>query len=102
MSRKCRNSLRRGHNTRNFGISTGGCVTAQWNTLNGMRVPKANKVCYRLLHLGIRVPIDTRVQPIPDNLYRFPNFISTIDFLGESGDEGIDVRVGTDTKMFIE
>ena len=45
----------RGHNTRNFGISTGGCVTAQWNTLNGMRVPKANKVCYRLLHLGIRV-----------------------------------------------
>lgn len=46
--------------------------------------------------------IDTRVQPIPDNLYRFPNFISTIDFLGESGDEGIDVRVGTDTKMFIE
>lgn len=55
----------RGHNTRNFGISTGGCVTAQWNTLNGMRVPKANKVCYRLLHLGIRVPIDTRVQLIP-------------------------------------
>lgn len=48
------------------------------------------------------MPIDTRVQPIPDNLYRFSNFISTIDFLGESGDEGIDVRVGTDTKMFIE
>lgn len=50
--RECRNSLG-GHNTRNFGISTaaGAATTAQWNTLNGPHIPKANKVCYRLLHL---------------------------------------------------
>ena len=50
----------RGHNTRNFGISVAATATAQWNTLNGMRVPKANKVCYRLLHFRIHVPIDIR------------------------------------------
>lgn len=50
--RERRNSLG-GHNTRNFGISTvaGAATTAQWNTLNGPHIPKANKVCYRLLHL---------------------------------------------------
>lgn len=50
--RERRNSLG-GHNTRNFGISTvaGATTTAQWNTLNGPHIPKANKVCYRLLHL---------------------------------------------------
>lgn len=66
----------RGHNTRNFGISTGG---AQWNTLNGMRVPKANKVCYRLLHLGIHAC--RSIHAIPPSTFqlsamcRFPSFI---------------------------
>ena len=103
MSRKCRNSLRRGHNTRNFGISTGGCVTAQWNTLNGMRVPKANKVCYRLLHLGIRVCRSIHAcNPFQIICIVFQLLFQRLIFLGESGDESIDVRVGTDTKMFIE
>lgn len=103
VSRKCRNSLRRGHNTRNFGISTGGCVTAQWNTLNGMRVPKANKVCYRLLHLGIRVCRSIHAcNPFQIICIVFQILFQRLIFLGESGDESIDVRVGTDTKMFIE
>ena len=89
----------RGHNTRNFGISTGGCVTAQWNTLNGMRAPKANKVCYRLLHLGIRVPRSIHACnsfhfPISTWFVSFSNFYSDdpLIFRGtiEPGDENVD------------
>lgn len=63
-----------GHNTRNFGISTAAAVTAQWNTLNGMRVPKANKVCYPLI-----TPPDTRADRYTRTLELLCNFAPALD-----------------------
>jgi len=84
--RERRNSLG-GHNTRNFGISTAAdaATTAQWNTLYGPHIPKANKVCYRLLHLrgygrgSIHAPL--RAICYVENICTIPSLPFTYRFI---------------------